>query len=69
MAYNYDISLFKTVWEQQPNGDWDKVLYKREREIRPYGTKGQFKNFEIDKYLESNIPNEEYFKRKLAGKI
>ena len=64
-----DVALFKIVWEQQPNGDWDKVLYKRQREMRPYGTRGELKNFEIDKYLESNISNEEYFIRKLKGQI
>ena len=65
----FDLTYFKIRWEQQPNGLWDKVLYKREREVRHYGTKGHLKNFEIDRYLESNVSNEEYFMRKLTGEI
>lgn len=64
-----DIALFKIMWEQQPDGSWDKVLYRREREKRFYGTDGPLGKFVMDRYLESNIPNEEYFHRKLAGTI
>ncbi len=60
-----DPAIFKIVWEQQENGDWDKVLYARENYLHAKGTTAWAR----DRYLESNVSNKEYFIRQLNGTL
>ncbi len=62
----FDPAFFQIIWEQQPNGDWDKVLYRRE--TTPLEQWKDKTPWIIDRYLESNVPEKEYFRRKLEGK-
>ncbi len=60
-----DPARYRIVWEQQESGDWDKILYMRSH--NPH-TK-DYTSFVVDRYLESNVSNKEYFIRKLNGTL
>jgi hypothetical protein len=61
----FDHARYKIVWEQQENGDWDKIFYMRSHNRH---TK-DYTSFVVDRYLESNVSNKEYFIRKLNGTL
>lgn len=65
LKYNgrvFDPGIYKMKWIQEKDGCWDLVLYIRH--VTPLEN-----NWIIDRYLESNIPEKEYFKRKLRGEF
>ena len=58
----FDESVFKMKWVRQSDGCWDLILYIKY--ITPMENK-----WIIDRYLESHIPEKEYFKKKLSGEL
>lgn len=65
LKYNgrvYDRAIHKMKWVREPDGAWDLVLYIRH--ITPLEDK-----WIIDSYLESNIPDKEYFIKRLSGEL
>lgn len=58
----FDPGIYKMKWVRQSDGCWDLILYIRQ--VRPMEDK-----WVVDCYLESNIPEKEYFKKRLSGEL
>ena len=58
------INFAKFLWEKQENGSWNKTVYTR----LWCPVTNEYTNWKKNRILKSEVPEKEYFKRKLSGK-